>query len=297
MKRRFFLASTSSLIVPILAREDSSDWSFGVITDIQYADVDPEGERHYRSSLNKLDAIVAHLRSQNLSFTLHLGDLIDRSAASFAPVLKVLDRLPHPCHHLLGNHDYSLEESEKCHVTSRLRMPHDYYVLYRPGWRIFMLDTNAISTYKNPALSPETQQATAFLEKARQQQLANAVPWGGACGKTQMAWLTRELNAAQAQGDKVILCGHHPLLPADPHQLWDSTEMLALLRPFSCVKAWFNGHNHAGSYVIHEGIHCVTFCSVLHEPKVHAAAVITLFADHMLIQGFGREPSRQLMFR
>lgn len=297
MKRRAFLASTSSLMIPALGAEDSPDWSFGLITDIQYADVASEGERHYRSSLKKLDTIIAHLRAQKLTFTLHLGDLIDRSATSFAPVLRQLDQLPHPTHHLLGNHDYSLDDTKKCHVTSQLRMPHDFYVIYRPGWRIFMLDTNALSTYKHPAGSKETLQAAAFLETASQQHKPNAVAWCGGCGETQLAWLERELAAAQEKGDKVILCGHHPLLPADSHQLWDATAMLALLRSFSCVKAWFNGHNHAGGYAIHEGIHCVTFCSVLHEPEVNAAAVVTIFSDHMLIKGFGRQPSHKLTFR
>lgn len=298
MKRRTFLTSSAGLIFPaVSAEEPNSALRFGLITDIQYADADALGERHYRSSLKKLDAIVTHLSSQNLAFTLHLGDLIDRSASSFAPVLGKLDQLPHPCYHLLGNHDYSLNDAEKCLVTSQLRMPHDYYVLYRSGWRIFMLDTNALSTYKHPSNSPATQKATAFLEAAQQQKKINAVPWSGGCGKDQLTWLQRELSAAQLAGDKVILCGHHPLLPADAHQVWDASAISELLHSFSCVKAWFNGHNHAGDYAIHEGVHCVTFRSVLHQPEVNSAATISLFPDHCAITGFGREESRKLTFR
>ncbi len=39
--------------------------SFGLITDVQYADVDPEGERHYRESIPKLKNAVEWLATRN----------------------------------------------------------------------------------------------------------------------------------------------------------------------------------------------------------------------------------------
>lgn len=298
MKRRTFLATASGITFSSQAASpEKNALRFGLITDIQYADVAPQGERHYRESLPKLDAILAHFAPKSLRFTLHLGDLIDRHIGSYAPVIEKLARLGHPCHHLLGNHDYDLTDSEKAQVVSLMKMPHDYYALYLEGWRLLMLDTNALSTYKHPQPDARTAEAAAELATMTSQKRSNAVPWGGACGKSQLLWLRRELTAAQAAGDRVILCAHHPLLPADAHQVWDAEALLAILKEFSCVKAWFNGHNHAGDYALFEGIHCMTFRSVLHQPEVNAAATIALFPDRIEIEGFGREPSRQLALR
>lgn len=298
MKRRTFLASTAGLTWAATADQTkNAPISFGVITDIQYADVAPQGERHYRESLPKLDRILPLLSAKELSFTLHLGDVIDRSFSSYEPVLKRLEKLPHPCHHLLGNHDYEVSDREKASVLSALKMPHDYYALYLPGWRFLMLDTNAVSTYKQAATDARSRTARTILEQMQQEKKAHGVPWGGGCGTDQLLWLRRELTAAQDAGDQVILCAHHPLLPADAHQVWDTHEILPLIAEFPCVKAWFNGHNHAGAYATHQGIHCLTFRSVLHEPEVFAAAVVTLHPKHIEIKGLGREESRQLPLR
>lgn len=301
MKRRTFLATAAAL--PLAAaptrrdQPEGRELTIGLLTDIQYADAAPQGERHYRSSLPKLQQLIPWINAAKPSCTLHLGDLIDREQKNSAPILDLLAGLNHPCHHLLGNHDYAIAEAEKAAVVATLRMPHDYYTLYFPGVRLLMLDSNALSIYKFPADNVHTQESATLLAKMTAEKLPQAVPWGGGLGLPQREWLQRELAAAQAVNDTVILCAHHPLLPNDAHQLWDAAEVLPLIKKFTCVKAWINGHNHDGAYSLQEGIHFVTFHSVLHVPTVNAAALLTIGEKKLRIQGFGREPSRELVFR
>ena len=266
--------------------------SFGLITDVQYADADPSGERHYRSSIPKLKAAVAALAKEKLSFTLHLGDFIDHDFQSYAAVLPLLEPLGHPVHHLLGNHDYSVTDPEKCRVTSTLGMPHDFSMLRCAGTRIILLDTNDLATYKYPADHPQTRTAEALLKRLAAAGSPNAQPWNGGVGDGQLAWLERELTAADATGEKVILCGHHPLLPADAHQLWTAAAVLTLIDQHPCVVAYLNGHNHAGAGIVRDGVPFLTFKSILHQPDVTAFAIIHLHADQLVIVGHGRETSR-----
>lgn len=304
MKRRHFLASSLAIPatalaaeIPVPASPEGALLRFGLITDAQYADAAPKGERHYRETPGKLKAAVADLGSRKLPFTLHLGDFIDHDFKSFAELLPLLDPLGHPVHHLLGNHDYDLTDAEKARVVQSLGMPHDYYTFRSGKIRFLMLDTNALSTYKYPAGSTGAAVGEAAYQKARTAKEPGAQPWNGGIDETQLAWLERELTAADAAGEIVLVCGHHPLLPADAHQLWDAKTVIELLVKHRCVKAWLNGHNHAGDYALHEGIHCITFRSILHEPGVNAWAVVSVLPDRLVIEGHGREISRDLAFR
>jgi hypothetical protein len=110
----------------------------------------------------------------------------------------------------------------------------------------------------------------------------------------QLGWLDRELTAADAAKERVIVCGHHPLIPADMHQAWNFEESLAVLDRHSCVAAYFNGHNHAGDFVERNGIPYLTFRSMLHEPEITAFSIIDVHADRIVITGHGREESRVL---
>jgi manganese-dependent ADP-ribose/CDP-alcohol diphosphatase len=300
MKRRNFigLSAAASLAAARGAGEPEQPiLTFGLITDVQYADADPEGERHYRASTGKLKTAVEWLAARKLPFTLHLGDFIDRDFTAFAAVLPLLGGLGHPVYHLLGNHDYTVADGEKGRVASTLGMPRDYYQFEVAGVRFVMLDTNDLSTYKYPEGSPRDLESEALLKKLVEEKINNAKPWNGGVSATQLEWLERELTAADAAGARVILCGHHPLLPGDGLQAWNCDGVLAVIDRHSCVVAYFNGHFHDGAEVMRKGVPYITFKSVLHEPDVNAFSAIRLFADRLEIIGNGREKSRVIPLR
>lgn len=300
MNRRNFLTTSLALPASLTAMEASGDpvrLRFGVITDAQYADADPMGERHYRATPAKLKSAVADLATRKLPFTLHLGDFIDRDFKSFGAMLPLLEPLGHPVFHLLGNHDYGLSDAEKSRVAQTLGMPHDYYTFRHTGVRFLMLDTNSLSVYKHPAGSPGDLAGNAVLRRMKEEGQPGAQPWNGGIDDTQLAWMERELQASSAAGEIVLVCGHHPLLPAGGEQMWNPRPVLELLLKYPCVKAWLNGHNHAGAYAIHQGLHCVTFRSILHQPETNAWSTVAVLDDRLIIEGHGREISRVLPFR
>lgn len=297
MNRRRFLALSAVVASVAKVRAEAVAPSkplltFGLITDVQYADAEPNGERHYRASIAKLKTAVDWLATKKLPFTLHLGDFIDRDFTAFGAVLPLLERLGHPVRHLLGNHDYTVAEGEKCRVVSTLGMPHDYYQFSRAGVKFVMLDTNDRSLYKYPLGSAQEAVAKAEFEKLVVGKSNAAKSWNGGVSASQLDWLDRELTAADVAKELVILCGHHPLLPAEGLQAWNGEEVIAMIDRHPSVVAYFNGHDHAGAEVMRKGVPYITFKSILHEPEVNAFSAIHLFADRLEIEGNGREKSR-----
>lgn len=298
MNRREFIALSTAAASVTTAGESASAKaddilvSFGLLTDVQYADAAPEGERHYRASLAKLEAAVADLAALQPAFTLHLGDVIDREFASFAKVLPLFAALGHPVRHLLGNHDYSIADAEKKSVASLLGMEADYYAFRTSGVRFVMLDTNEVSTYKHPQGDAADLAAERVLRDLGATGVNNAKPWNGGLSTKQLEWLEQQLAEADAGHEPVIVCGHHPLLPEEGHHAWNHRDILAVLQRHACVKTYLGGHNHAGGEVVSGGIPFITFKSLLHEPGVTSYAVLRLFKDRLVIEGRGREKSR-----
>jgi manganese-dependent ADP-ribose/CDP-alcohol diphosphatase len=270
---------------------------FGLITDVQYTDADPDGERHYRESIPKLKTAVEFLANKDLPFTLHLGDLIDRDFKSFDAVLPLLNKLGHPMHHLAGNHDYSIADREKCQVASALGMPHEYYMFRHSGVRFLMIDTNDLSIYKYIKGSKQNLRSEALLKELAAGKAVNGQTWNGGVSEDQLFWIDRELSAADAAQEPVIVCGHHPIYPADAHRAWTSDQVLDMIDKHPSVRAYFCGHNHAGAEVMRNGIPYITFKSILHEPEVNAYSVIHLFHDRVQIEGYGRELPRTIALK
>src|SRR5687767_13268815 len=85
-----------------------------------------------------------------------------------------------------------------------------------------------------------------------------AKPWNGGLSAAQMSWLVRTVGAAHAARRKVIILAHHPVFPANEHNLWNADEVLALIDRQPAVVAWINGHNHAGAFGERNGVPYVT---------------------------------------
>lgn len=301
-RRRFLGLSAAGATVPcagaVVAKEPAAALAFGVVADVQYADADPQGERHYRESAPKLKAAVADLAHEQLAFTLNLGDLIDHDFRSFATVLPLFKPLGHPTRHLTGNHDYSVGKADKEKVTPTLGLPAEHYAFSVSGVRFVMLDTNDASTYKHAPGTARHREAVAALEALVTAGRPNAQPWNGGVSPAQLAWIEKELAAADTVGAPVVLCSHHPLLPADSTNVaWNAGEVVEVIARHRCVRTCFAGHHHDGGQAVAHGVPFLTFKSIVHEPDVTAYAVVRLFPDRLVIEGRGREPSRTLPLR
>lgn len=266
-----------------------STFRFAAIADCQYCDADTGGERFYRNSPAKLQACVEHLNTLDLEFTVHLGDFIDRDFASFDVVGPIFQQLKMPVYHVLGNHDFAVADDKKAEVFRRLNMPARYYDFSVKGWRFVALDGNDISLHAYPAGSAEY----AAAEKYYADHQLKSPKWNGAIGPEQIAWLRGVLDDATKRKEPVVLMAHFPIFPENPHNLWNAAEMLALVDEYPCVKAWINGHNHAGNYGERNGVHYVTFKGMV-DTEETSYATVEISDEALRITGTGREEDRTL---
>lgn len=86
----------------------------------------------------------------------------------------------------------------------------------------------------------------------------------GSLGTTQLRWLVAQLDAAEKNGDHVVVFSHHTSksmrnLREDPHhpgeQRRGGKELAAVLGRHRPVLAWVNGHSHKNAITPHSGEH------------------------------------------
>lgn len=265
----------------------------GMIADCQYADAPTGGVRHYQLSPEKLRQCIEEFNTLELSHIFHLGDFIDKGGLeSVSTVLPILQQAKADHTLVLGNHDFEFPDELKTRVPDILGLPRRYFSLKMDDWRFVVVDGNDVSLYAWPEGSAEHQESQRIYET----QYPGRPTYNGALGARQMAWIEQELQRAEKAGEKVILLCHFPLLPVDNHVLWNAEEVVELISRFSCVKAWMNGHNHAGGYVEQNGIHFLTFKGMV-DTEENAYATIQLKENEIVINGRGREPDRTLTLK
>jgi predicted phosphodiesterase len=268
-----------------------------MIADAQYADVAPLGSRHYRASLGKLRGAVEFFNGQRLAFVVHLGDLIDRAWASFDPVLDILSALEPATHHVLGNHDFEVEDSRIGEVPGRLGIPDRRRFVDIGEFRLILMDTTDVSTYAHAEGSPGRRAGEAELKRLQATRLVQAQSWNSGIGGEQMAWFEAACQEARREGRRVVVFGHHPLLPAGGHALWNGPVVLQALERQNNVVAWFNGHHHAGAMARFREVLLMTVPGMVETPDRTAFAVVHLFQDRLVISGHGRVPSLEWKYR
>jgi len=290
----------SSLIVVgfVYGRNETKpSFSFGVIADIQYCNCDPLGTRFYSNSLKKLEECVKDFNSRDLSFVIQLGDLIDRNIGSYKSVLSVFNQINTKKYHVLGNHDYGVEEGKKQQVPKKMCLNSRYYEFRLKGWRMIILDGNDLSYYTPKESSERTEESEALFQKIKDRGAVNAYDWNGGLGSQQISWLEDILKQASLSGEKVLVFCHFPVFPSREENLWNDVELIELLESYPCVVAHLSGHYHAGSYAKKRGIHYLTLQGMVETEEHNAYSVVEVYSDHLKILGFGREPSRILTLR
>lgn len=300
ISRRRFLGSAAGVIagVPFVVRgAERAGFEIGLVADAQYADVDAKGTRFYRESRARLAAAVEHFNGRALAFCVHLGDLIDRDWGSFDPITEPLARSRHRWHQVLGNHDFEVANERITQVPQRLGIPERRAMFDHAGFRFVVLDTNDVSTYAHPTGSPARAAAERELARLQAAKVRQAKTWNGGIGADQRAWLDRGCAEARAAGRKVIVFAHHPVFPANDHNVWNADEVLAVLDRHPHVVAWFNGHNHAGAFGERNGVPFLTLRGMVETRDTSAFATAQVLSDRIVLTGHGREPSRELVFR
>ena len=113
ISRRKFLVISTFLITGFTMYKCSKKepLSFGVLTDVHYADRDPANTRNYRDSLDEMKQAINMFNERNLDFIIELGDFIDKGQ-TVAVELDYLKKIEAEYaafngtrHYVLGNHD------------------------------------------------------------------------------------------------------------------------------------------------------------------------------------------------
>jgi len=309
MKRRRFLGfvvatTVACLGLGIILRAEETPpaakplVTFGVVTDVQYADAPTQGKRQYRESLPKLERCVADFNKIKPEFVIHIGDTVNEAFSSYDAVMPLFEKLSMPRYMLLGNHDVAVAVDNKAKILARLGLDKlgtgkGYYDFARAGWRFVALNGNDISIVGNAAGSEERKAAESLVADLKKKGAKNTVLHNGAVGPQQLAWLKETLAKADAAGERAIVFCHFPVHPPGGSNLWNDTEIVGVMETHKCAAAFFCGHVHGGGYAQKGGIHYVNFKGMI-EADPTAYALVEVFADSLKVTGFGTEPSRVL---
>nr|XP_057917591.1 manganese-dependent ADP-ribose/CDP-alcohol diphosphatase [Doryrhamphus excisus] len=269
-------------------REQGPLFTFGVIADIQYADIDDglnftqTRRRFYRNSIHLLKE-ARETWSQSATppnFILQLGDIIDgfnkdhgASSGALDRVLEEFSLGSMDVHHVWGNHElYNFTRSEllKSRLNSGVladgRAGGDIYAYSFspfPGFTFVVLDAYDVSLLGVEEDSPRYQSAFTFIKQHNNNEDLNCPPvefdslkqrftkFNGGFSVTQLDWLNRVLTSADKEQEKVSIVSHLPVHPCSTTPIclaWNFEELLSIIQRHSSVVCFIAGHDHDGGY-------------------------------------------------
>ena len=161
-----------------------------------------------------------------------------------------------------------------------------------PRCSVAVLDTTEVSLQ-----GPLIDEARAFL--AQRPRPPEALSANGGVGPAQLAWLRDDvLRRARAEGRRVIVAGHNPLLaeasrPGGYTRAFGWQALAELLDEHADVcPLYLAGHFHGGGYSRRaSGVHHVTVEGIVEEG---GHAVLQWFDDRIQISGMGGTTTRLL---
>jgi 3',5'-cyclic AMP phosphodiesterase CpdA len=256
MDRRLFLRKSYGalflLAYPgVLLYPSKKKISFGIITDLHFANRQNTGSRYYSQSKTKLINAIQDFSKKNLDFLIELGDLKDQGdPPEKAETLTYLDEIENtfqsfkgPVYHVLGNHDMdSISKYNFLNHTNNFGKgkAQNYYSFIQNGIKFIVLDAN----YNQDGSDYNSGNFDWTYSK---------IP------ENQLKWLQNELSKENSQSIVFI------------HQLLDSfsgiselvcvknaEEVITILEKSKNVLAVFQGHHHEGHYSFRNGIHYFT---------------------------------------
>jgi predicted phosphodiesterase len=267
----------------------------GILADCQYCNCPAAGNRNYVLSLSKLDSCISTFNSLSLDAIFSLGDMIDHDYHSYDSIIPRFQQFRPAVQLVLGNHDYMIKKKFKPELLARIGMKEGYYTVDLGQWRFIVLNGDDLS-FSAPQDKEQKRERNDIVNDQYAQLQLNGLPWNGGIGNKQMNWIERQLKESEQSQLKVIVVCHFPLFAKNNHNLFNNYDLFRLISGYSCVKAYFCGHYHSGSYKAIDGIHLVNFKGMVDTEK-NAFSMVTLTSDSILIKGYGRETDRNLKIR
>mgnify|MGYP003665388529 CR=1 FL=1 len=294
--KKIILFAILSIMLFSCNKEKNTSFKIGVIADCQYCNCDIKWDRYYKKAPQRLKEAVATLNKDSLNYTIHLGDFIDKDYTSLDSILPTWKTLTSKSYHVLGNHDFEVQDSLKEKVLEKLNIKKRYYSFVENDWRFIVLDGNDLSFYGTTS-KEKAQQTDSLFNQLKDENLPYVQKWNGALSNKQLNWIQQELDKAVQENQKVGFYCHFPIFPVDEHNIWNREQFLSLIKPYKNVKLFFNGHNHAGAYEFVDNVHYLTFKGMVDTEKTSAFAKVHFENDTIFVEGFEREISRKLVIK
>jgi manganese-dependent ADP-ribose/CDP-alcohol diphosphatase len=294
--KKYFLLLAISLCIESCTENKGTSFKIGIISDCQYCDCDVKWDRYYKKAPQRLQEAVAILNKDTLSYTIHLGDFIDKRFESLDNILPTWQQLKSPAYHVLGNHDFEVKDSLKEEVIKKLNLKNRYYSFIKKDWRFIVLDGNDLS-FHGALTETKKQQTDSIFRILKGKNLPYIKKWNGGLSTHQLKWIRAQLDIAVQKNQKVGFYCHFPIYPVDQHNIWNREQFLSLIEPYENVKLFFNGHNHAGAYQLVDNVHYLTFKGMVDTENTSAFAKVKFDKDTVTIEGYYREPSRKLIIK
>ncbi|KAG9132960.1 hypothetical protein Leryth_021847 [Lithospermum erythrorhizon] len=301
-------------------------FSFGVISDVQYADI-PDGKsflgvpRYYRHSFDVLQRAVQKWNQKKPTFAVNFGDIVDgfcpkdQSLTAVSKIVDEFNTFDGHVYHMIGNHCLYNLPREK--LLPLLKIPGCHNLAYYdfapiPEYRFVVLDAYDISTIGWPMGHPNSLDAINLLNQKNPNTNKNSpnglvelerrfLMFNGAVGKAQLEWLDHVLQAATTSNQKVVVCCHIPLDPGSSSKealLWNYDEVMDVIHRYNCVKACIAGHDHEGGHSIdsHGVHHRVLEAALECPPGTDAYGFVDVFHDRLVLNGTDRMKSTSMEF-
>ncbi len=273
------------------------EFEIGIVADCQYCNCETKNNRFYPKSSERLRKAVKELNKHPLDYAIHLGDFIDKDFQSFDTVAPIWNKLKSDKYHVLGNHDFSVADSLKPMIFEKMNIKNRYYSILKNKWRFIVLDGNDLSLH-GALTNSKKRQTDSLFKLLSDKNMPNLEVWNGGLSSEQLKWVEHELQLATKNKEQVGFYCHFPTLGEEQaHNLWNYEQLLTLIDLYPCVKFYFNGHNHDGSYVQKNGVHYLNFKGMVDTKDSTSFAKVTFRKDSLFVKGFGREPSRKLKIR
>jgi len=227
------------------AKDDNSSVSFGVITDLHYADKPAAGSRYYRETPGKLAEAADKFANQKPAFVVELGDFID-AAASVETELGYLKRINRDFaaisknrHYVLGNH--CVDMLTKKEFLGGVEREKSYYSFDSGGIHFVVLD----SCFRSDGES--------YGRKNFQWTDPN-IP------AAELDWLAEDLKTA---AKPTIVFAHQRLDVATHHGVKNAAAVRRVFKESGKVLAVFQGHSHKNDLKAIGGIHYCTMVAMV----------------------------------
>lgn len=260
-----------------------SNLRFGIVTDPHYADADPQINRYFRESIDKMTECVDLMNELKVDFLIELGDFKDQDRSpteeetiSYLQTIEtVFQKFNGPKYHVLGNHDMDSISKEQflANITNtKIPAQSTYYSFDSKSIHFIVLDANFLAD------------GTPY---------DHGIFWNDIyIPQVQLSWLTDDL--AKTNLPSIAFC-HQQLGGRGGTYVRNSQEVRNIFEQSGKVLAAFNGHAHNGGYTSIEGIHYYTLKAVVDGSgsENNSYAIVEVLPDNnIIVTGYRKAVSK-----